>query len=76
MATTPKKPSAAKRKAVPKAEPLLHCGFCGLDQEHVAMLVRGESDACICGECVELARDIVGARRLGILPEDGPVALK
>ena len=40
------------------------------------MLIRGEGEVCICGECVELARDIVGARRLGIFPEDGPGALR
>lgn len=76
MGDSLKKIPAAKKKSALNVERLAQCGFCGLDQEQVDVLIRGERDAYICGECVELARDLVGARRLGILPVDGPEVLQ
>lgn len=48
---------------------LLHCSFCGLDQHQVSQLVAGLNDVCICDVCIELGRDLVGASRLGLLPD-------
>ncbi len=51
-----------------QGEPLRHCSFCGLDQFDVSLLVAGDDNqAFICPACVELARDIIGARRLGLI---------
>lgn len=48
-------------------EPVLRCSFCARDQHAVDLLVAGDShDAFICPSCVELARDIIGAHRLGL----------
>ena len=30
-----------------------HCSFCGKSEQEVKHLIEGESDACICNECVE-----------------------
>jgi len=51
-------------------EPLRHCSFCRRDQHTVDLLVAGDGNqAFICPACVELARDIIGARRLGLMNE-------
>lgn len=52
-------------------QPLI-CAFCGVNQSDVALLLKGDFGACICPACVELARDLIGASRLGVLPENGP----
>jgi hypothetical protein len=76
MVTTQKSHSVAKRKTEIKGVPALHCSFCGRGQHVANLLVKGLNNACICDACVELARNLVGASRLGILPEHGPNFVK
>jgi hypothetical protein len=62
-----KQPATVQQtKAPPK---LLHCSFCGLDQNEVKQLVAGLNDVCICDVCIEFGRDLVGAARLGLMPD-------
>lgn len=39
------------------------CSFCGKGNREVETMILAP-DATICGECVELCRDIVGAHRV------------
>jgi len=39
------------------------CSFCGRDKSEVEFLIGGMS-ACICNQCVEDSRDIIGAERI------------
>lgn len=44
------------------ADPVLRCSFCGKSQDEVGDLVAGPT-VFICGDCVDLAHDIVVAAR-------------
>ncbi|HOK06202.1 MAG TPA: ATP-dependent Clp protease ATP-binding subunit ClpX [Syntrophales bacterium] len=48
---------------------LLHCSFCGKNQNEVKKLVAGPT-AYICNECIELCRCIVAEDGEGHLPEE------
>lgn len=39
-------------------KPILHCSFCGKDQNNVKKLVAGK-DVYICNECVEICNEII-----------------
>lgn len=42
---------------------VLQCDFCGRDQNHVGLLVKGPYGADICDECAEEAVAVVNERR-------------
>ena len=66
----PSNATSKRRKIAPPAGAVLRCGFCGLDQGQVDLLIRGLDSTCICSDCVRLARDIIGAKRLGLINDE------
>ena len=42
------------------------CSFCSKSNNEVKLIITGEAGACICDECIELCRDIIGSARVAI----------
>lgn len=47
----------------PAVVTILKCDFCGRDQRHVPLLVKGPFGSDICSECVEDAAAVIEERR-------------
>lgn len=45
----------------------LVCSFCLRTQEEVVVLVRGQANACICGECIDDSLESLKAQIKGEL---------